>query len=65
MVQRLGELTGKPQLIRLGARPTASWDPPFIVADIGRLRDEVGFRPTLTLDDGLADTVRRWRPAAT
>ena len=35
-----------------------------LVPDVGRLRDEVGFRPRWTLDEGLADAIGWWRAAS-
>ena len=36
-------------------------DPPKLVADIGRLRDEVGFIPQHSVEDGIRDAVAWWR----
>ena len=35
-------------------------DPPRLVADISRLKQEVGFTPARDLDQGLADAVNWW-----
>jgi nucleoside-diphosphate-sugar epimerase len=32
-----------------------------LLPEIGRLRDEVGFKPRWTLDAGLADAIDWWR----
>lgn len=61
IVQRLAELAGRPDLLELGALEAASGEPPLLVADVGRLRDEVGWRPSRSLDEGLRDTVEWWR----
>lgn len=58
---RIGDALGRPDLIRLGARPAPANDPDFLVPDVARLRDEVGWRPTLSLEDGLAATIAWWR----
>jgi nucleoside-diphosphate-sugar epimerase len=63
IAQRIGELIGRPELIRLGelgARPDAGQQPPVVVADVGRLFGEVGFRPALDLDAGLRETIAWW-----
>jgi nucleoside-diphosphate-sugar epimerase len=52
---------GRPELVRLGARPAPPDDPPLLVANVGRLRDELGWRPRIALPAGLAETVRWWR----
>jgi nucleoside-diphosphate-sugar epimerase len=44
-----------------GAIPTRPDDPPSLVADVTRLREEVGWRPRLGLADGIAATVGAWR----
>lgn len=61
VVEMLGRLAGRPELIELGAVPRAEGDPPELVADARRLRDEVGWAPRISLEDGLASTVERAR----
>jgi nucleoside-diphosphate-sugar epimerase len=48
-------------MLEFGAIAAAPGDSPRVVADVHRLRDEVGFRPLWQLGDGLAETVERWR----
>ena len=55
----IGEATGRPDLLRLGALPAAEGDPPALVGDASRLRDEVGWRPSHDLAEGLRLTVER------
>ena len=50
-----------PDLLRLGARPAAPREPPLLVPEIHRLRDEAGWRPRFTLNRGLSDTIEWWR----
>jgi nucleoside-diphosphate-sugar epimerase len=57
----LGAIAGRPDLIQIGALPDREGEPPRIVADVRRLRDEVGFRQSLTLQEGLADSYSWWR----
>lgn len=61
VAEELGRLVGRPDLLRLGARPTSATEPPVLVADIARLRDDVGWSPRMTLTEGLAQTVSWWR----
>lgn len=61
VASKLGELSGRPELVRIGELPDRSGEPPFIVANVGRLRGEVGFRSTYSLEDGLSDTLHFWR----
>lgn len=57
IAHRIATSIGRPELLRLGALPTSPDEPPLIVADVTRLRNEVGWYPTLSLDDGLADVI--------
>jgi len=49
------------ELVRLDALAERSDDPPMLVADIGRLHDEVGFAPRYTLDAGIDKTIEWWK----
>jgi nucleoside-diphosphate-sugar epimerase len=61
LIELVAESTGRPELVRIGALPQRPGDPESIVAEVDRLRREVGFRPQIPLDRGIADTVERWR----
>ena len=61
LMQTLGELLGRPELIRLGAFPPRDWDPAYICGDSTRLRTEAHWSPRYTLRDGLAQTVAWWK----
>jgi nucleoside-diphosphate-sugar epimerase len=61
LLVRLSRRLGRPELLNLGARAAPANEPATLLPDIGRLRDEVGFRPQFTLDEGLADTIEWWR----
>jgi nucleoside-diphosphate-sugar epimerase len=63
VVTRIGARIGRPDLLRLGALPQPPGDPPRLVADVRRLRDEVGFQPRIGLDEGLGRTIEWWRAA--
>ena len=64
-VREIAELTaaatGRPELLRAGSRPMRQGDPPSLVADVARLEREVGFRPQVSLADGIAATVAALR----
>jgi nucleoside-diphosphate-sugar epimerase len=60
VVNELARQAGKAQLLRLGALPARDDDVPVLVPDISRLREEVGFRPALTLAEGLQKTLAFW-----
>jgi nucleoside-diphosphate-sugar epimerase len=65
VVEFVAEAAGRPDLLRLGERPTPAGEPPLLVADVGRLRDELGWRPQIALERGIAEAVAGWeaRPA--
>ena len=57
----LGDLMGRPERIQLGALTLPREEPSAIVADVSRLVAEVGAKPEITLEQGLADTLAWWR----
>jgi nucleoside-diphosphate-sugar epimerase len=63
VIERIAQLIGRPELVRRGGLPDRP-EPPLLVADIVRLRDEVGFRPRWALIDGLTDAVQWWERQA-
>jgi nucleoside-diphosphate-sugar epimerase len=60
LVELIGATIGRLELIEYGAVPMALNDPPSLVADVGRLRDEVRFEPRFDLPAGIRDTVAWW-----
>jgi nucleoside-diphosphate-sugar epimerase len=60
VVERLARLLGRPELVRREELPDRPGEPPRLVADATRLREEVGYRPRWELADGLAATARWW-----
>ena len=48
------------ELLSLGALPRPPNDPPFVVADVGRLTREVGWMPRYDLAAGLDKTIAWW-----
>jgi len=59
IVTLLGEIGGRPDLIRLGARPDRAGDPPMVVGDAIRIRS-TGWAPAHDLTSALADTYAWW-----
>lgn len=64
LMRTLGELLGRPELIRLGALPPRDWDPAYICGDNQKLRTEADWSPRYSLRDGLAQTIAWWKKAA-
>jgi nucleoside-diphosphate-sugar epimerase len=61
LIDRIARQIGRPDLVRLGARSAPTDEPPLLVPDIKRLRDELQWRPRFTLDEGLKQTIDWWR----
>lgn len=59
----LGDAIGRPELLRFGARPEGADTAPEILADTTRIRSEVGWSPSISLEEGLHDTISFWRQA--
>ncbi|SEI12494.1 Nucleoside-diphosphate-sugar epimerase [Methylobacterium sp. 275MFSha3.1] len=57
ILERIGRLTGRPELIDFGGRQIEQTEPVSIEADVTRLREEVGFYPYYDLESGLAHTL--------
>jgi nucleoside-diphosphate-sugar epimerase len=65
LLEYIGLQIGRPELVKLGARAAPPSEPPVLVPDVERLRDEVGWQPRFTLAAGLADTIAWWRAVLT
>jgi nucleoside-diphosphate-sugar epimerase len=61
LLEIIGALTGRDDLLQFGLLPYRAWDPPFICGDNQRLR-RIGWEPSYTLRSGLAHTIEWWRP---
>ncbi len=61
VVEEIGRQFGRPDLIQFGALPDRANDPACLVADITRLREELGWRPNYELTMGLARTIEWWK----
>jgi nucleoside-diphosphate-sugar epimerase len=59
IASQLGQVSGRSHLIRLGAVPDRADDGPVLVADTRRLR-ALGWAPSRSLGEGLADTYAWW-----
>jgi nucleoside-diphosphate-sugar epimerase len=61
LVERIARQIGRPDLLRLGARPAAANEPLLLVPAVHRLHDEVHWRPRLGLDEAVGETIGWWR----
>ncbi len=57
----IADAAGHPELLRLGALQRRDGEPERLLADVTRLRDEVGFRASTALEQGIAETVAALR----
>ncbi len=61
LVQALADAAGRPDLVELGALPASPTEPAELLADVTRLRDEIGWTPPASLGQRAADTISWWR----
>jgi nucleoside-diphosphate-sugar epimerase len=61
IVELIGKTLGGDNRIAYGAIPGDPNDPPLLVADVRRLRNEVGWRPSSPLEEALPRAVRWWK----
>jgi nucleoside-diphosphate-sugar epimerase len=61
IVEQVARIIGCANEIAWGAIAENPAAPPFLVADVGRLNQEVGWKPSHSLEHGLALTVDWWR----
>ncbi len=57
LLEMIGQLINRNDLIQLGALPYRNWEPPFICGDNTRLRT-LGWNPCYSLKEGLLETIR-------
>lgn len=56
---KIGAKTGRPDLLRLGARKATGVEPPTLLAN-PRILAKTGWKPRFDLDSGLDDTIAWW-----
>ncbi len=61
LIDMLELIAGTSGRIETGALSQFSSAPASLVADIGRLRDDLGFTPSIPLETGLADAYSYWK----
>lgn len=61
VVAAIADRIDAPADVHFGAREAGDDGPPLIVADVSRSRDELGWTPTVPLDEGIERTVSWWR----
>lgn len=63
VIHAIADHLNKRDLVRLGAVPAPAGEPDALIADVGRLRDEVGFRPRYGLKQGISQTIAHMKSA--
>ena len=61
ITETIAKIIGKPELLMTGSLTASVNEPLEIVADITRLREEVGFRKDYDLESRLAETIAWWK----
>lgn len=61
VIELVAEAVGRPELLEIGALEQRPGEPESLVADVARLRDEVGFTPRISLREGVEQAVEWWR----
>lgn len=65
IARRLGRLVGETDLLKFGTQASDRNNPARLLAEVTRLKDEVGFVPRFDLDAGLSDATEWWREHGT
>lgn len=61
IIYSIADKLGKRNLVKLGTIIPPKDDPPFLLADIRRLNQDVGWVPSYSLDEGLEATIKWWK----
>jgi nucleoside-diphosphate-sugar epimerase len=61
IVGQIARRLGAEDRVDFGAIESAPTDPPAVIANPSKLRQEVGFEPRWKLDEGLASTIHWWQ----
>ncbi|MBX9690249.1 MAG: NAD(P)-dependent oxidoreductase [Candidatus Obscuribacterales bacterium] len=61
LVEQIGFLIGKPELLQFGALSGNQDEAPLVLAKTARLESELGFSPRISLEEGLQDCIESWR----
>jgi nucleoside-diphosphate-sugar epimerase len=61
IVQRIGHIVGRPELLQIGALPARANDLPLVVGDPDKTKREIGWQSRIDLDTGLKTTIDWWR----
>jgi nucleoside-diphosphate-sugar epimerase len=65
LAEALAAAAGRTDLLRFGVRPSPPGEPDVLTAEVRRLREEVGWSPSATLEERAADTISWWQTKLT
>ena len=60
LIETLANLSHRGDLFHIGARPAHTHEPPILFADTQKIKS-IGWRPEITLEDGLQSSLKWWR----
>ena len=60
VIYTIADLLGKRHLVELGVLPAPEGEPPFVVADVRKLNQQVDWKPKITLEAGLKSDIQWW-----
>ena len=61
IIDKIGIKIGRADLIKLGAIESSQNEYPFLIANIERLSNEVGWSRIYSLEEGLDLTIKHWK----
>ena len=61
LIEAVARYLQREKNLALGALPSNPQEPPSLQADVRRLASVVGWKPSLTLEEGVAKTCEWWR----
>jgi nucleoside-diphosphate-sugar epimerase len=59
--RRIAAACARPELLHIGKLPMRAGEPAELVAEVSRLREELGWSPRISLGEGIDATVAWWR----
>ena len=61
LIRCITNVLGREQLVRMGTRSSPVDEPAFIIGDVGRLGDRVGWHPRYNMEAGILESIEWWR----
>jgi nucleoside-diphosphate-sugar epimerase len=61
IARQIAQLLGAEKLLKLGALPMPSGEPPVLTASVERLNHEVKWMPSVSLEQGLDESIAWWK----